>query len=150
MSIIMRLRQAWNPEQVAAEIEPLAQALASLADETTEVLSQLQASSQEQAATWSAQQRAAAEAWKQAAAEVGKAAKQAEAAATRMEAAASGQITTLASVAGVAAILSAALAIGFWLLLAPTPETPEVRNTLDPAAVAEILKPAIVDALRRK
>jgi hypothetical protein len=59
----------------------------------------------------------------------------------------SGQLWTLATVAGVSAILAAALAIGLWLWLAPAPQ---VQNQLDPKAVADHLKPAILDALKRR
>ena len=58
-----------------------------------------------------------------------------------------GQLWTLATVASVSAILAAALSIGLWLWLAPAPEVP---NQLDAKAVAEHLKPAIVDALKRR
>jgi ferric-dicitrate binding protein FerR (iron transport regulator) len=147
MGIIMKLRQARNPEQVAAEIVPLAEALASLANETTEVLSQLQQSSQEQARTWNQEQQAAAEAWKRAAESIAQAARQAEEAATRLKSAANGQTwrTLLACVT--TAAMCAGLAILSWLWLAPTPE---VRNTLDPAVVAEHLKPALIEALQAK
>jgi ElaB/YqjD/DUF883 family membrane-anchored ribosome-binding protein len=144
MGIIMKLRQARNPEQVAAEIVPLAEALASLADETTEVLSQLQQSSQEQARTWSQEQQAVAEAWKQAAANTAQAAKRAQEAVARLDEAINGQTWRTWLTCATTAAMCAGIAILCWLWLAPTPE---IRNTLDPAVVAEHLKPALIEAL---
>lgn len=45
------------------------------------------------------------------------------------------------------ALIAAQLSLIFWLWLAPVPD---VKNTLDPKAVAEFLKPEILDALKRK
>jgi uncharacterized oligopeptide transporter (OPT) family protein len=42
---------------------------------------------------------------------------------------------------------AAQLSMIFWLWLAPVPV---VKNTLDPKAVAQLLKPEILDALKRK
>src|SRR5260363_25736 len=67
VSAIMRLRQARNAEQLAAEIEPLALSLATLADETRQTLAEQQQASREQAATWSLHQQQAAETLKGAA-----------------------------------------------------------------------------------
>ena len=64
MSVIARLRQARNPEEVAVEIEPLAQALATLADETQESLKAQQDESRRQAANWTRAQEETAEAWR--------------------------------------------------------------------------------------
>ena len=154
MSAIMKLRQARNVEQIAAELEPLAVSLATLADPAQSSLKALEDASFRQAREWSTQQESAA-------IEVGTAAKtvaqhvkalqQATASlkqtAEEVQQAQRGQLWTLATVAGVSAILAAALSIGLWLWLAPAPE---VRNQLDAKAVADYLKPAIVDALKRR
>ena len=154
MSAIMKLRQARNVEQIAEELEPLAVSLATLADQAQASIKTLEEASQRQAREWSGQQASAAQ-------EVGAAAKtvaqyvkalqQATASlkqtAGEVQQAQRGQLLTLATVAGVSAILAAALSIGLWLWLAPAPQ---VQNSLDAKAVAEYLKPAIVDALKRR
>ena len=131
MSAIMKLRQARNVEQIAEELEPLAVSLATLADQAQSSIKNMEAASLQQAREWNSQQLSAAN--------------EVEAAAKNV--AQRGQLWTLATVAGVSAILAAALSIGLWLWLAPAPE---VRNQLDAKAVADYLKPAIVDALKRR
>src|SRR5260364_468119 len=71
-----RLRQARNAEQLAAEIEPWALSLATLADETRQTLAEQQQASREQAATWSLHQQQAAETLKGAASSIEKSAQQ--------------------------------------------------------------------------
>ena len=154
MSAIMKLRQARNVEQIAEELEPLAVSLATLADQAQSSIKALEDASFRQAREWSPQQESAA-------IHVGTAAKTVATTVTALQQATAslkqtaeevqqaqrGQLWTLATVAGVSAILAAALAIGLWLWLAPAPE---VRNQLDAKAVADYLKPAIVDALKRR
>lgn len=154
MSAIMKLRQARNVEQIAQELEPLAVSLATLADQAQISIKALEEASLQQAQQWSTQQARAAN-------EVGTAAKtlaqhvqalqQATASLKQTTAevrqAQRGQFLTLASVAGLSAILAAALSIGLWLWLAPTPQ---VQNSLDAKAVAHHLKPAILEALKRR
>lgn len=154
MSAIMKLRQARNVEQIAEELEPLAVSLATLADQAQSSIKALEVASFRQAQEWSSQQEIAADAVGTAAKTVAqhvKALQQATASlkhtAEEVQQAQRGQFLTLATVAGVSAILAAALAIGLWLWLAPAPE---VRNQLDAKAVADYLKPAIVDALKRR
>lgn len=154
MSAIMKLRQARNVEQIAEELEPLAVSLATLADQAQASIKAMEAASLQQAREWSNQQLSAANEVEAAAKTVGqyvKALQQATASlkqtAEEAQQAQRSQLWTLATVAGVSAILAAALAIGLWLWLAPAPE---VRNHLDAKAVAEYLKPAIVDALKRR
>jgi len=154
MSAIMKLRQARNVEQIAAELEPLAVALATLADQAQSSIKALEDASCRQAREWSTQQESAAikvgEGAKAVAQQV-KALSQATAGlkqtAEEVQQAQRGQLWTLATVAGVSATLAAALAIGLWLWLAPPPE---VLNQLDARAVAVYLAPAIVDALKRQ
>ena len=154
MSAIMKLRQARNVEQIAEELEPLAVSLATLADQAQSSIKNMEAASLQQAREWNSQQLSAANEVEAAAKTVAqhvKALQQATASlkktAEEVQQAQRGQLWTLATVAGVSAILAAALAIGLWLWLAPAPE---VRNQLDAKAVAEYLKPAIVDALKRR
>ena len=154
MSAIMKLRQARNVEQIADELEPLAVSLATLADQAQASIKSMEAAGLQQAREWNSQQLSAANEVEAAAKTVAqhvKALQQATASlkqtAGEVQQAQSGQLWTLAAVAGVSAILAAGLAIGLWLWLAPAPQ---VRNQLDAKAVAEYLKPAILDALKRR
>ena len=154
MSAIMKIRQARNVEQIADELEPLARSLATLADQAQASIQNMEAAALQQAREWNSQQLSAANAVEAAAKTVAqhvKALQQATASlrqtAGEVQRAHRNQLWTLATVAGVSAILAAALSIGLWLWLAPAPE---VQNQLDPKAVAEYLKPAILDALKRR
>lgn len=154
MSAIMKLRQARNVEQIAEELEPLAVSLATLADQAQSSIQSMEAASLKQAREWNSQQLSAASEVEAAAKTVAqhvKALQQATASlkktAEEVQQAQRGQLWTLATVAGVSAILAAALSIGLWLWLGPAPQ---VQNSLDAKAVAEYLKPAIVDALKRR
>ena len=154
MSAIMKLRQARNVEQIADELEPLAVSLATLADQAQASIKSMEAAALQQAREWNSQQLSAANEVEAAAKTVAqhvKALQQATASlkqtAEEVQQAQRGQVLTLATVAGVSAILAAALSIGLWLWLAPAPQ---VQNSLDAKAVAEYLKPAIVDALKRR
>lgn len=65
MNAIERLRQARSVDSLAEEIEPLAQSLAILADDTRDALSDALAQAQRQAETWSQQQAQSAVQWQQ-------------------------------------------------------------------------------------
>ena len=154
MSAIMKLKQARNPEQIAEELEPLAVSLATLADQAAASIQNLEQASKQQAADWSRAQEEAARTTRQAASTVAEQAKtlqQATAslqeAAQEIEQAQRGQFWTLATVALVSAILAGALATVSVLWLAPTPT---VQNRLDPKELAEYLKPALLDAIKRR
>ena len=136
---IESLRQAkhQSAEDLAATLEPLAQAMAALADETRQTLAEIDRKSREQGETFSAQVSAAAKEWKAAAAEAQKAAEALNQAGQRME----WRHYALAALTGA---LTAALVTVFWLWLAP----PKVQNMLDAQAVAEYLKPAVIEALK--
>lgn len=136
---IESLRQAkhQSAEDLAATLEPLAQAMAALADETRQTLAEIDRKSREQGETFSAQVSAAAKEWKAAAAEAQKAAEALNQAGQRME----WRHYALAAMTGA---LTAALVTVFWLWLAP----PKVQNMLDAQAVAEYLKPAVIEALK--
>src|SRR5260363_240812 len=73
---VCRVSSASVAEQLAAEIEPLALSLATLADETRQTLAEQQQASREQAATWSLHQQQAAETLKGAASSIEKSAQQ--------------------------------------------------------------------------
>jgi ElaB/YqjD/DUF883 family membrane-anchored ribosome-binding protein len=65
MSAIERLRQARSVDQLADEIEPLAQSLALLADDARAALSETLSQAQAQAGLWSQQQSQTATQWQQ-------------------------------------------------------------------------------------
>jgi septal ring factor EnvC (AmiA/AmiB activator) len=140
MSAIMRLKQARNAEQIAAELEPLAQALAALSDETRATLAEINQTSREQGETFKRQLSESVQSYKAAAAAASQAAERLNQAGQRME----WRHYSLAVATG---LVTAALVSVFWLWLTPAPE---IRNVLDPQAVAEHLKPAIIEALKRK
>lgn len=155
MSAIMRLRQARNAEQIAEELEPLAVSLATLADQAQASIKALEEASLQQASAWSAQQ-------KNAAAKVEAAAKTVEkhVQALRLttdslkrtvEEAQRRQFRNLAITAAASAILAAGLSTGLSRWLAPHPTIQNtVQNTLNPQEVADLLKPAIVQALKHR
>jgi membrane-bound ClpP family serine protease len=142
----MRIRQARDAEQIAEELAPLAQALASLSDELAASIKMTEDSNARTISELRAQTQ-------EAVALVATQAKLLQSTTERVE--------TLVDQWGRArkrslwetaiwCILAAQLSIGFWLLLAPVPQIPEVQNTLDAKAVADYLKPAITDALKRR
>lgn len=138
---IESLRQAkhQSAEDLAAMLEPLAQAMAALTDETRQTLAEIERKSQEQGERFSAQVKEAASNWKAAATEAQKAAEALNQAGQRME----WRHYLLAAMVG---MVTAAAVTASWLLLAP----PTIQNqiTLDAPAVAEHLKPAVIEALK--
>lgn len=78
MNAIERLRQARSVDQLADEIEPLAQSLAILADDARAALSETLNHADAQAVTWSQQQAQTAAHWKQTAQTVEQAAQRLE------------------------------------------------------------------------
>ncbi len=147
MSAIMKLRQARNVEQIAEELEPLAVSLATLADQAQSSIKALEDASAKQAREWSSRQESAAAAVSKAAINVKEATAALSQIAAELKAAQRHQFRNMATVAVMSAILAAQLSLILWLWLAPVPE---VKNTLDAKGVAEFLKPAILDALKRK
>ena len=67
MSAIDRERKSRGISELAAEIEPLAQSMATLADEARQRIAEVQQASEEQAASWASQQQQAMSAWQEAA-----------------------------------------------------------------------------------
>jgi uncharacterized protein YdiU (UPF0061 family) len=154
MSAIMKLRQARNVEQIAEELEPLATSLATLADQAQTSIQNLEKASKDQAIEWSSQQQGAATAVANAAQTLNDQVKALQQSTNnlqqtidRMQRAQRRTFWTQTAITGISATLAAALSIGLWLWLAPSQQ---VQNQLDPKAVADFLKPAIQDALKRK
>ena len=133
------LRQAKHEsaEDLAATLEPLAQALAALTDETRQTLAEIDRKSREQGETFKRQLSESVTGYKEVAAQAQKAADSLNQAGRRME----WRHYALALLTG---LVAAALVSGFWLWLAP----PTVQNQLDARAVAEYLKPAVIEALK--
>ena len=129
---IESLRQAkhQSAEDLAATLEPLAQAMAALADETRQTLAEIDRRSREQSELFQRQ-------LSESTAAARKAAEKLSRASQRME----WRHYALAALTGV---LTAALVTVFWLWLAP----PRIQNMLDAQAVAEYLKPAVIEALK--
>ena len=135
------LRQAkhQSAEDLAATLEPLAQAMAALADETRQTLAEIDRKSREQGEAFKRQLSESVKGYKEAAAEASQAADSLNQAGQRME----WRHYALALLTG---LVTAALVSGFWLWLAPPTVT--VQNQLDAKAVADHLKPAVIEALK--
>lgn len=123
-----------SAEDLAATLEPLAQALAALTDETRQTLAEIDRKSREQCETFRLQLLEA----EQATAAASQAAHSLSQASQRME----WRHYALALLTG---LFTAALVSGLWLWLAPAPK---VRNQLDAREVADYLKPAVIEALK--
>ena len=126
-----------SAEDLAATLEPLAQALAALTDETRQTLAEIDRKSREQGETFKRQLSESVKGYKEAAAAANQAADSLNQAGQRME----WRHYALALLTG---LVTAALVSGFWLWLAP----PTVQNQLDARAVADHLRPAVIEALR--
>jgi hypothetical protein len=115
--------------------------MATLADETQQTLAEVDRKSREQGEKFSAQVSEAARNWKEAADEAQKAAQALNQAGQRME-------WRHYLLAGLVGMLTAAAVTASWLWLAP----PTIQNqiTLNAQAVAEHLKPALIEALQAK
>ncbi|MFM9437876.1 uncharacterized protein YukE [Janthinobacterium sp. CG_23.3] len=137
---IEAVRQARHQsvEDLATALEPLAQAMAALADETRQTLAEIERKSREQGETFTRQLTESVEGYKDAAKEANKAAKSLDKAGQRME-------WTHYALALMTGLFAAALVSAFWLWLNP----PSIKNSLDAEAVAEALKPAVIEALKR-
>jgi hypothetical protein len=136
----LRVAKLTSAEELAALLEPLAQAMAALTDETRTSLEQLQRNSQEHGKQLLAQMEKSVAAWRSAATAAQQAAERLERAGRRTEI----SHFLLAAVVGVMAAL---LASAFLLWLAPAPV---VQNVVDANAVAELLKPEIAAQKPRK
>lgn len=130
--MLMQQETSATAERMATAIEPLAQAMARLTDETRETFAQIEARSKEQAA---AQKKATAEAHSA----VLKASREATEAARRLEGSTSSLTMSHYVLAGLTGLLSAVLTTAFWLFLSP----PAIQNQISPEAIARMLWPAI-------
>lgn len=74
MSAIEKVRRSRNTDELAESIEPLAQSMATLADEAREQIDALTEASKQSTHRWSEQQTRTAQAWKDAAGEMQRAA----------------------------------------------------------------------------
>lgn len=139
-SQIETVRQAkhQSAEDLAVTLEPLAQALAALTDETRQTLIEIDRKSREQGETFTRQLTESVRSYREAAAEANKAAESLDRAGQRME----WRHYALAVMTG---LVTAALVSAFWLWLHP----PTIQNSLDAEVVAEYLKPAVIEALKR-
>ena len=126
-----------SAQDLATTLEPLAQALAALTDETRQTLIEIDRRSREQGETFSHQISAATRNWREAA-------QTAQTSAERLNQAGSRLEWNHYALAVIIAVLTAALVSAFWLWLAQ----PTVQTTLDPKAVAEYLKPAVIEAFK--
>ena len=140
-SRIETLRQTKHQsvEELAAALEPIAQAMAKLTDETRQTLAEIEARTKTQGETFAQQLTTSATNWKDAAKEAEQAADRLDRAGSRLEwrhyllamhdgRPDSGPRERLVALAGAA--------------------EGEVQNHLDPKAVAELLKPAVIEALK--
>ncbi|HRM83042.1 IncQ-type mobilization protein MobB [Serratia marcescens] len=111
--------------------------MAALTDETRQTLAEIERKSQEQGETFKRQLSESVESYKDAAAAASQAAESLNQAGQRME----WRHYLLAALVG---MVTAAAVTASWLFLAP----PSIQNQLDPQAVAEHLKPAVIEALK--
>jgi len=125
---IESVRQAklQSAEELAARLEPLAQALAALVDETHQTLTEIQCTSRAeakalQAATQTAQTAAGDLTW-----------------------ASQGLEWRHYALTILTGLSTAVLVSGFWLWLSP----PQIDNRLNVQGVADLLKPALIEAVQ--
>jgi len=139
---IERLRQAklTSAEELASILEPLAQAMAALTDETRISLEQIEQRSREQGEKLRNQTQTAISSWNNAA-------KAAQQAAERLDEAGQRLQLNHYLLAILTGVMTGLLASVFWLWLAPAPT---VQNVLDAKAVAELLRPEIAAPKPRK
>jgi len=131
------LSQARSVDELATAIEPLAKALATLSSEATRTLAEIEQKTRAASVDYQRQISATSDnlgmvirATKQATHELNRAA-------NRLD-------WSHFALAIATAMLSALLVSGFWLWFSP----PTVQTTLDPKAVAEYLKPAVIEAIK--
>lgn len=128
----LRVAKIDSADQLASMLEPIAQAMAALTDETRNTLAEIEQKSREHSARFEREVLAAATAVQHAATMANQSAEYLNRAGQNLE-----WTHYLLSVA--IGMGTAALASAFWLWLAP----PTVVNRLDAAQVAEYLRPAI-------
>ena len=126
--------------QLAAILEPLAQAMAALTDETRETLDAVQTRAKEEGERINVQIAFAAKVCQEAAMNAQRTAQHLDNAGRSLD-------LSHYAVAVTTGLVSATLASAFWLWRAPEPT---VVNQLDPKLVAEYLGPAIAATKRSK
>ena len=136
---VEKVRQAElsSVEELAAALEPMAQAMAALVDETRQTLGAIDRKSKEQSANFEFQVGQAIQALRAASEEAGQSAGKLGRAGAQL----GWRHYALTAAVGAA---SAALVSGCWLWRAPPP----IQNSLDAQAVAEHLAPAVIEALK--
>jgi hypothetical protein len=128
----LRKAKIESADQLAAMLEPIAQAMAALTEETRTALMEIGQKSREHSVRFEREVTTAAKAMQRAAA-------MAEQVADRMNQAGHSMQWTHYLLSAVIGLLAAGLVSAFWLLRAP----PSVMNQLDAAQLAEQLRPAI-------
>lgn len=142
----VRSSKAQSIEELAAVIEPLAQAMALLSDDLRSQVQQMTSASRDQAVEWSQHQAAAADrierAWKKSADRLNEATDQAKASASSLDEASSqlrrfGLMHWLSTI--VTGAVTAGLLIGLWIWQHPSPPPAAPAINLDARTVAQYL-----------
>lgn len=131
----LRTAKIASADQLASMLEPLAQAMAALTDETRETMSAIAQQGRDQGDQLRMQIDTASSAWSKASSEAQQVVQNLEGAARQTER----RQYVLAMTTG---LTTALLVSAFWLWLAP----PTVQNHLDAKAVADMLRPEIAPA----
>jgi uncharacterized protein Yka (UPF0111/DUF47 family) len=124
-------------EELALMLEPLAQSMVALVDETRQTLDQINRQSQETGEMFSRQVNTAMQSWREAAVDAQTAANRLDRAGSRIE-------WSHYAVALMTGIVTTIFVSVLWHWVAP----PVIENRLDPQAVAQYLKPAVIAALK--
>jgi gas vesicle protein len=131
----LRTAKIASADQLASMLEPLAQAMAALTDETRETMAAIAQQGREQGDRLRMQIDAASSAWSKASSEAQQVVQNLETAARQTERRQYALVVTTG-------LMTALLVSAFWLWLAP----PTVENHLDAKAVADMLRPEIAPA----
>ena len=131
------LSQARSVDELATAIEPLAKALATLSSEASQTLAEIEQKTRAASVDYQRQISAASDNLGLVIRATKQATKELNQAANRLD----WSHFALAIATG---LLSALLVSGFWVWFSP----PSVQTTLDPKAVAEYLRPAVIEALK--
>ncbi len=133
----VRDAKAQSVEELSAMLEPLAQALASLSSEAAGTLTEIEHKTRETSASFQVQLESATKDLSQATAKANEAAKGLNQAASRLD-----RIHYLLAMA--IGLFTATLVSVFWTFRTP----PAIQHRLDAKAVAEELKPALIEAMK--
>jgi hypothetical protein len=133
----VRDAKAQSAEELSALLEPLAQALAALSDDTARTLTEIDRKARETSTSFRLQLENATK-------DLNAATAQAQQAAAGLNRAANRLNWAHYFLAMAIGLSTAGLVSAFWLWLRP----PTIENLLDPKMVAEHLKPAVIEALK--